>query len=377
MARAYLLLEDGSIYPGRALGSQSIKGGEIVFHTGMTGYQEIITDPSYAGQIVVMTYPHIGGYGVNHEDVESYQPHLSGFVMGDYVEHFSNHRATRSLVSYLEENNIPAIDQVDTREITRKIREQGSMRALITTQEHPMEQLKQQLLDVPSMEGANWVQKVSSTDTYQWNINTDQQEVDIPDDAPTVVVIDCGVKRNILRHLTDLGMNVHVVPSTTNAEQIMMMRPDGIMVSNGPGDPSTVTDVVETISNLLGKVPLMGICMGHQLISLAMGAKTYKLKFGHHGANHPVKNVLQDKIEITSMNHGFAVDTESLQKCTTYGDVEITHVHLTDGTLEGFRVPESNIYAIQFHPEASPGPHDSNYLFKEFGQCIKTHTKKS
>lgn len=372
--KGFLLLENGEFLQGRLIGFDGVSHGEVVFHTGMTGYQEIITDPSYCGQIVTMTYPHIGNYGVNAADVESKKPFLSGFVMREYAEHPSNWRSTQSLQNYLRENKIVAIDQVDTRKITRLIRTKGAMKAVIASEKFPLEKLKSALHDAPSMEGQNLVSQVSANQVYEWNEHVDDTTIENLDQHQHhVVVIDCGAKFQILRYLYSLGCKVTVVPYTTKADEIIRLKPDGILISNGPGDPAAIKDLPQTIRSLIGKFPIFGICLGHQLLCLAVGGETFKLKFGHHGANHPVLNKESGKIEITSQNHGFAVDGESLIKASEkhFGKTRITHMHLSDDTIEGFSLPDVSVAAIQYHPEASPGPHDSNYLFKEFISCLK------
>jgi carbamoyl-phosphate synthase small subunit len=371
--KAHLLLENGEKFIGRLIGFDGISPGELVFHTGMTGYQEIITDPSYCGQIVTMTYPHIGNYGVNKQDIEASKPHLAGFVMREYTQHPSNWRSTQSLADYLKENKIVGIDGIDTRKITRIIREKGSMKSVIASEQYSFEKMKTVLEDAPNMEGANLVTHVGCEKSFDWSENLDNKSNIISKDAPHVVVIDCGVKYQILRYLNSQGARVTVVPYSTSKDDILRLSPQGILISNGPGDPAAVTGLPETLRALMGKLPMFGICLGHQLLCLAAGGTTYKLKFGHHGANHPVLNIKSGKIEITSQNHGFAADGESLEKAANknFGKLDISHVHLSDGTIEGFVLPDVNVTAIQYHPEASPGPHDADYLFKEFFACLK------
>jgi carbamoyl-phosphate synthase small subunit len=371
--KAQLLLENGEKFLGRSIGFEGLSTGELVFHTGMSGYQEIITDPSYCGQIVTMTYPHIGNYGVNKQDVESKKPFLSGFVMREYSEHPSNWRSTSSLGEYLKENKIVAIDRVDTRKITRIIREKGSMKSVIASEQFSFDQMKTALTDAPDMVGANLVTKVGCKQQFTWNENLENQPTQVAKDAPHVVVIDCGAKYQILRYLSDQGARVTVVPFSTSKDDLLKLSPNGILISNGPGDPAAVTGLPETLRSMMGKIPMFGICLGHQLLCLAVGGTTYKLKFGHHGANHPVLNKKTGKIEITSQNHGFAADGESLEQAAekNFGKLDISHVHLSDGTIEGFSMPDINVTAIQYHPEASPGPHDASYLFKEFFACMK------
>lgn len=371
---AHLLLENGEIFKGRLIGYDGISTGELVFHTGMTGYQEIITDPSYCGQIVTMTYPHIGNYGTNQEDIEAKKPYLSGFVMREYAQNPSNWRSTQSLADYLKENQIVGIDRIDTRKITRILRTKGAMKAVIASERYELSKMKSVLEDAPNMEGANLVTHVSCTSPYVWNEKLENKPTAPSKDAPHIVVIDCGAKYQILRYLSEYGARVTVVPYSTSKDDILRLSPHGIMISNGPGDPSAVAGLPETIRGMLGKIPIFGICLGHQLLCLAVGGKTYKLKFGHHGANHPVLNKNSGKIEITSQNHGFAVEGESLEKAVTknFGKLNISHIHLSDETIEGFSLPDIHVTAIQYHPEASPGPHDASYLFKEFFSCLKS-----
>lgn len=374
--KAFVLFEDGSVHQGRALGFDIETFGEVVFNTAMTGYQEVLTDPSYCQQMVVMTYPHIGSYGIHQSHSESDKPHLSAMIMGDYVDHYSHKNACSSLNAFLIQHQIPAIDQVDTRLMTQKVRTLGAMKAVITRDETQIDSLKKRLHTMPSMEGKNLVSHVTCKQSYYWQTDHADKTCDL-EGAPCVVVIDCGVKQHILRSLVSMGLQVEVVPAETCAEDILSRKPDGIMISNGPGDPEAVTKVIETLKLLMGKVPMMGICLGHQLLALALGGKTYKLKFGHHGTNHPVQNIESKKIEITSMNHGFAVDRASLESSNAFGPVEISHLHLSDGTVEGFRLKQAPVIGIQYHPEGAPGPHDAHYLFKEFAQCIKRFMKTS
>ncbi|MCC7459836.1 MAG: glutamine-hydrolyzing carbamoyl-phosphate synthase small subunit, partial [Proteobacteria bacterium] len=318
--------------------------------------------------------PHIGNYGVNKEDVESSKPYLSGFAMREYTENPSNWRSTKSLADYLKENKIVGIDRVDTRKITRILRDKGAMKAVIASEKFSLDQMKAALADAPNMEGANLVTHVGSTKIYEWNEKLENKPAGLSKDAPHVVVIDCGAKYQILRYLNEEGARVTVVPFNTSEDDILRLAPNGIMISNGPGDPAAVTGLPETLRSLMGKLPMFGICLGHQLLCLAAGGETYKLKFGHHGANHPVLNKKSGKIEITSQNHGFAADGESLLRATEkhFGKLDISHVHLSDGTIEGFAMPDIQVTAIQYHPEASPGPHDASYLFKEFFACLKS-----
>lgn len=360
---ALLALEDGRVFHGRAFGAVGERTGEVVFNTCMTGYQEVLTDPSYAGQIVVMTYPQIGNYGVNPEDVESRRPFVEGFVVRDYSARFSNWRAHASLDEYLRAHGIIGLTDVDTRAIVRHIRQRGAMRACLTTTTLDESGAVNKARASPSMVGRELVHVVSCQEPYQWGGGwqpDDQQRVH-------VVAYDFGAKFNILRNLAKAGCRVTVVPAFTSAEDVLALNPDGIFLSNGPGDPEPLVSVVEQIRKLLGRKPIFGICLGHQLLGLAFGGRTYKLKFGHRGGNQPVRNELTGKVEITSQNHGFAVDAHSLPD----HEIQVTHVNLNDGTLEGMRHRSLPVFSVQYHPEASPGPHDSVYLFDQFIGLIK------
>lgn len=364
-SRAILYLEDGTSFIGRSLSQQGESAGEAVFNTAMSGYQEVLTDPSYAGQIVIMTYPLIGNYGVNDEDVESDKVHVKGFVVKEFCRHHSNYRATQSLIDYLDENKIMAIEGIDTRALTRHLREQGAMKAIISTTDFDSASLQKKIDAVPSMIGADWVSKVTTKKKYIWPKG---RKAGKTDKKYTVAALDCGIKFNILRILNDLDCEVHVFPASATAEEILAVEPDGLFVSNGPGDPAAVTYVVATLKELAGKLPTFGICLGHQMLGLALGGQTYKLKFGHHGANHPVKDLLDERIGITSQNHGFCVDLDSLKA----HDIEMIDVNLNDQTLEGLRHKKLPILSIQHHPEAAPGPHDAQYLFKHFINMMET-----
>ena len=356
MTAARLILEDGSVYEGESFGASADTIGEVVFNTSLTGYQEISTDPSYRFQIVVMTYPHIGNYGVERAVEQSEAPQVAGFVVRDAVDEPSNARSEGSLSDYFSRTGITAIAGVDTRALTRKIRNEGAMRGMITSDIHrPVQAIVAELKQSPSMSGLDLVQRVTALRPYQF----DEQP------APTrlrVAVYDFGVKRDILRHLASSGCDVTVYPATTHADEILDRRYHGVVLSNGPGDPEPVTYAQESIRQLLGKVPLFGICLGHQLLGIALGGRTYKLKFGHRGGNHPVKDLRTGRVEITAQNHGFSVDPDSLSE----NDVEYTHINLNDQTLEGFRHRRDPVLAVQYHPEAAPGPHDSFYLFEDF-----------
>jgi carbamoyl-phosphate synthase small subunit len=358
--QARIVFEDGFALTGRGLGAAGTAGGEVVFNTAMTGYQEVLTDPSYAGQIVTMTYPLIGNYGVNAEDVESRKLFLSGFVVKEASKIVSNWRAdSLTLDEYLRNNNIVAIEGVDTRALTRHIREAGAMNAVITTEADKSEaDLVKMAAQSEHLEGLDLVKDVIQDETVQWCDKGNYH----------VVVYDCGVKYNILRNLAEVGCRVTVMPARTGADEILAQKPDGVLLSNGPGDPAAVDYAIETTRGLIDKVPLFGICLGHQMLGLALGGKTYKLKFGHHGCNHPVKDLATEQVMITSQNHGFCVDVDSLG-----GDknVEITHINLNDQTCEGINHKHIPAFSVQFHPEAAPGPHDARYLFQRFCEMME------
>ncbi len=367
--KAILVLENGAVFRGASFGSKGETTGEVVFNTSMMGYQEILTDPSYAGQIVTMTSPMIGNYGVNKEDVESTRPWIRALVVKEYSDRFSNWRAETSLHEYLREHDIPGITDIDTRQLTRMIRELGAMRGILSTETDNVEALLERAKASPVMSGLDLASKVTTGEAYHWEpahvSNGFDVSVSSTEPAFNVVVVDFGVKHNILRRLHAHGMKLHVVPASASADDILALEPDGIFLSNGPGDPAAVTYAIETIRDLIGKKPIFGICLGHQLLALALGAKTYKLKFGHRGANHPVKNLRTSVVEMTSQNHGFAVDADSLPT-----DLELTHLNLNDNTVEGFRHRSEPVFCVQYHPEASPGPHDSDYLFSQFREVM-------
>ncbi|QDU34067.1 Carbamoyl-phosphate synthase small chain [Poriferisphaera corsica] len=367
---ARLALEDGSVFHGQGFGDVSSRtvDAEVCFNTSITGYQEILTDPSYAGQIVTMTYPLIGNYGTNPADLESSKIQVSGFVVRELANLASNFRSTERLEDWLASQNVTGITGIDTRALTRKLRINGAMNGVITTDTSKSDaELVAEAKASTGLVGKNLAETVSRSETLQWDEDLGdwapiQGTVERPTNAFRVVAIDCGAKLNILRNLTDSGCDVIVVPWNTSAEEILSHQPNGIFVSNGPGDPAAVSETIETLKSLTGKLPIFGICLGHQLLCLSLGAETYKLKFGHRGGNQPVQNLETGKVEITSQNHGFAVETESLE----HVGAEATHINLNDRTLAGFRHNEMPVFAIQYHPEASPGPHDSRYLFDCF-----------
>ncbi|MFQ5788868.1 MAG: glutamine-hydrolyzing carbamoyl-phosphate synthase small subunit [Acidobacteriota bacterium] len=357
--KAFLVLEDGRWFAGTPFGALGEAAGEIVFNTGLTGYQEILTDPSYSGQIVTLTYPHIGNYGVNGEDVESARPRAEGLVVREVSPIASNHRASGDLDSYLREHDIPAMAGVDTRALTRHLRARGAMRAVLTTSDEPVERLVERARRTPEMVGSDLVRRVTCRERYVWEATSPERF--------HVVAYDFGIKWGILRSLTSRGIRMTVVPAETPAKEALALKPDGVLLSNGPGDPEPLSYAVHTTRELLGQLPLFGICLGHQVLALAVGGRTYKLPFGHHGANHPVRRVSDGAVEITSQNHGFSVDAESLRGLS----VELTHHNLNDGTLEGFRLKDAPAMSIQYHPEASPGPYDARYLFDRFIEMME------
>jgi carbamoyl-phosphate synthase small subunit len=369
MATAKLALEDGTVYSGRAFGAVGETTGEVVFNTSMTGYQEVLTDPSYKGQIVTMTYPLIGNYGVTPEDRESGEPHVAGFIVRENAKDPSNFRADRDLHGYLAEHGIVGIEGIDTRSLVRRLRVRGAMMGVLSATDLDDASLVRKARALPGMEGADLVREVVPTAGYKWDKAglAPLAQTMLPAHAPMhhVVALDYGMKWNIPRCLTQVGCKVTVLPGTVKPAEVLAQKPDGIFLSNGPGDPAAVGYAIETVKGLLGKKPIFGICLGHQLLGHAMGGRTYKLKFGHRGANHPVLNHRTGKVEITTQNHGFTVDIDSLSR-----DVELTHINLNDRTLEGMRHIRQPIFSVQYHPEASAGPHDSSYLFEEFRRLM-------
>jgi len=375
--KAKLALENGIVLTGEAFAAAGEVAGEVVFNTCLSGYQEIFTDPSYAGQIVTLTNPLIGNYGVNAADIESARPQVSGVIVREYSEYYSNFRASESLGTWLIRHNVVAIQGLDTRMLTKMIRIEGAMRGVLSTEDMDDASLMKKVAAAPIMDGLDLATKVTCDRPYEWDeVDTTPFALGKAKSAETdgkrfsVVAYDYGIKQNILRRLVTYGCKVTVVPAGFPAASVLAMKPDGIFLSNGPGDPAAVTVAIQQIKQLIGRKPIFGICLGHQLLALALGGSTFKLKFGHRGGNHPVKNLVVNRIEITSQNHGFAVDPGSLDPKT----IEITHLNLNDGTNEGFRHRELPVFCVQYHPEASPGPHDSDYLFSDFMTMMKTGT---
>jgi carbamoyl-phosphate synthase small subunit len=375
--KAVLALEDGKIFEGESFGADGECLGEVVFNTSMAGYQEALTDPSYCGQILTMTYPLIGNYGINRQDYESRRIWVEGFVVKELSGITSNWRSEISLADFLVKNNIPAIQGIDTRMLTKHLRSAGVRKGVISTTDFDKDSLIAKARGWSGLVGQDMVKRVTRDKVSEWNTEgidsrvwSPEMNEQLPPPKYRVVAIDYGMKDNILRRLRQVGCEVTILPATATAKDVLALNPDGLFLSNGPGDPEGVPYAIETIRNLIGRLPIFGICLGHQLLGLALGGKTYKLKFGHRGSNQPVKDLTTGKIEITSQNHGFCVIEESLPE-----DVERTHVNLNDGSNEGFRHKKLPIFCVQYHPEASPGPHDASYLFRRFTDLIDTHRK--
>jgi carbamoyl-phosphate synthase small subunit len=373
---ALLALADGTVFRGRAFGAAAEAVGELVFNTSMTGYQEILTDPSYEGQLVAMTYPEIGNVGVNREDVESRRPYVRGFVVREYRAEPSSWRAEESLGDYLARHGIPGIEGIDTRALVRHLRDHGSQEAVLSSVDLDPARLVRKARESPGLVGRDLVRNVTCAEAYDWTqgpwklgrgyATAEEEAAALGREPLDVFAYDYGIKYNILRNLVGVGCRVHVVPAYTPARDVLARRPDGVFLSNGPGDPDAVAGAPENVAALLGKVPVFGICLGHQILGLALGGKTYKLKFGHHGGNQPVQDLTTGKVEITAQNHGFAVDVDSLA-----GRAELTHLNLNDRTVEGLAVKGQPTFSVQYHPEASPGPHDARYLFRRFVQLMQ------
>jgi carbamoyl-phosphate synthase small subunit len=369
--KAILLLEDGAIFPGYAFAGQGRALGEVVFNTSMTGYQEVLTDPSYKGQMVAMTYPLTGTYGINDDDMESAAIQVEAFMVKEYQDFASNWRSTRTLADFLNDHGKIGIEGLDTRALTRHIRMAGAMRGIIATDTDDIAALMEEVQAYPGLNGIDLVQYVTCTQPYRWRhgpqVGADSPAWSSEQPGLRVAALDCGIKYNILRLLERAGCQVMVFPAHTPAAQILATAPDGVFLSNGPGDPAALHGVIETVRGLLGKRPVFGICLGHQVMGLALGGKTFKLKFGHRGANQPVKDLTTDKVEITAQNHGYCVDIDSL----AHVPVRLTHLNLNDNTLEGMEHLEIPAFSVQYHPEASPGPHDASYLFERFIDLMK------
>ena len=382
--KAILALADGRHFEGQAFGAEGEAAGEVVFNTSMTGYQEILTDPSYEGQLVAMTYPQIGNVGVNSEDIESRRPYTKGFIVKDYTDKPSNWRATEPLHEYMKRNGIVGIQGVDTRSLVRHLRDHGSQEGIITTAAVSTADAIARAESAPGLVGRDLVKNVTCLAPYDWdegnwqlgegykkrqavkNPRRGKNAASFQSPAFFVVAYDFGIKYNILRNLAESGCRIKVVPATMPADDVLAMNPDGIFLSNGPGDPDAVPYAKENVRKLIDKKPIFGICLGHQIMGLALGGKTFKLKFGHHGGNQPVMDVTTKKVEITAQNHGFAVDVDSLP-----GAVEVTHLNLNDNTVEGLAHKELPVFSVQYHPESSPGPHDADYLFRRFTELMK------
>jgi carbamoyl-phosphate synthase small subunit len=374
--KSILALEDGTVFEGTSFGAPTVTSGEVVFNTSITGYQEIFTDPSYSGQIVVLTNPQIGNYGANPDDCESGKPYIEGLVVRDFSPVASNWRSEEEANNFLGRHGLPVASGMDTRTLVRRLRMRGVMRGVLSGQGGDPAQLVEQARAIPSMAGQDLATRVSTSEKYEWKQGVDPvSSSDIIGDAQParfhVVAYDFGIKRNILRRLVHIGARVTVVPASTKADEVLALKPDGVFLSNGPGDPEPLQAQAAEVRKLIGKAPVFGICLGHQILGLALGGKTFKLKFGHRGANHPVLNRRTNKVEITSQNHGFAVDPDSLKDSVA----ELTHINLNDHTLEGLRHKSEPVFCVQYHPEAAPGPHDSHYLFDDFATMMDEFKK--
>ncbi len=373
---AILALEDGSVFEGKSFGAPAERTGEVVFNTALTGYQEIFTDPSYTGQIVILTNPQIGNYGTSSADNEAAKPYIEGLVVREFSNITSNWRSDNQASSFLSSATIPVVSDLDTRRLVRHLRDKGVMRGVLSAIEKDPFKLVEKARSSPSMNGLDLASQVSTKARYSWTESVEPcspSEVMTATGAPRfhVVAYDFGIKRNILRRLVHSGCQVTVVPALTSADDVLALKPDGVFLSNGPGDPEPLHTQIDNVRRLIGKTPIFGICLGHQILGLALGGKTYKLKFGHRGANHPVMNQLTQRVEITSHNHGFAVDPDSLSP----NDIDVTHINLNDQTLEGFRHKREPVFCVQYHPEAAPGPHDSHYLFDDFFKLMSDQSK--
>jgi len=369
---AILALEDGTVFEGRSFGAPAERSGEVVFNTAITGYQEIFTDPSYTGQIVILTNPQIGNYGASEADNEAPRPYIEGLGVREFSAVTSNWRSEEEARDFLAKSGIPVISGLDTRTLVRHLRSLGTMRGVLSAIEKDPQKLVEKARAIPSMSGLDLSSRVSTPSSYKWTHGVDpcspsERIESAAEPAFHVVAYDFGIKRNILRRLVHSGCKVTVVPALTSPEDVLALKPDGVFLSNGPGDPEPLTSQIDNVRRLIGKTPIFGICLGHQILGLALGGKTYKLKFGHRGANHPVINRVTQRVEITSHNHGFAVDPDSLKD----SDIDVTHVNLNDETLEGFRHRREPVFCVQYHPEAAPGPHDSHYLFDDFTALMK------